>query len=716
MRLYIAEKPSLGRAIAAALPGPMEKGPGLLRCGSGKQAVVVSWCIGHLLEPAEPGHYDARWQKWRLQDLPMFPERWQVTPKASVVQQLRVLESLIRKADVIVHAGDPDREGQLLVDEVIRYCGASCPVERVLINDLTPSAVARALNTPRDNREFRRLSHSALARQRADWLYGINLSRFYTLSYQQQGNEGVYSVGRVQTPVLGLVVERDKTIANFEPKPYYRILAHVRELESAPGSPTFEARWLPDERFQDQLDDENRLLDKALADRIKADVEGRPGRITEARFRDRKERPPLPFSLSALQIEAGRLFRMGAKDVLDTAQSLYERHQLITYPRSDCRYLPEGHFEQRQSVIDAIGRVDSDLTEACTTADPSRRSSAWNDSKVDAHHAIIPTSRAAAKGRLSQAERKLYNLISRYYLMQFYPDAVHREGRLNLAIGEHQFRANETAIATPGWKRLEIRQRDGDPERTKPPLPRLDVEDPVLCDHADIKERQTKPPLHFTDATLLAAMTNIARFVSDDELRKTLRETDGLGTEATRAAIIETLFRRDYLVRDGRHIRSTDKGQTLINSLPVAITQPDMTAVWEATLEQIRQGDGDPRAFLGDLQQQIQAYIEAPAGKDAAQQDQDDFAVHCPKCRAPMRIRDGKFGRFHACTRYPDCKGTRPLEAQAPEDGTSQKPIPCPHCYSPLVRRRGPKGWFWGCSNFPGCRHTVNDQDGKPEL
>ncbi|SDX65073.1 DNA topoisomerase III [Marinobacter mobilis] len=716
MRLYIAEKPSLGRAIAAALPGPLEKGPGMLRCGSGEQAVVVSWCIGHLLEPAEPGHYDARWQKWRLQDLPLFPQRWQVMPKDSVRQQLNVLESLIRKADVIVHAGDPDREGQLLVDEVIRHAGAECPVERVLINDLTPAAVARALQAPRDNREFRHLSDSALARQRADWLYGINLSRFYTLSYREQGKDGVYSVGRVQTPVLGLVVERDQTIANFEPKPYYRVLAHVRDLESVAGSATFEARWLPDEGLQDHLDDEGRLLDKSLAGQIVAEVEGRPGRITEARFRDRKERPPLPFSLSALQIEAGRLFRMGAKDVLDAAQSLYERHQLITYPRSDCRYLPEGHFEQRQSVVQAIARVDEDLGQACDGADTARRSSAWNDAKVDAHHAIIPTSRAAAKGKLSQAERNIYNLISRYYLMQFYPEAIHREGRLTLIIGQHQFRASETAIASPGWKQLEIHQRDAREEPAKVPLPRLNVDDAIVCDRAEFRERLTKPPQHFTDATLLAAMTNIARFVSDADLRKTLRETDGLGTEATRAAIIETLFRREYLYRDSRHIKSTEKGQTLINALPRGITNPDMTAVWEATLERIRQGEGDPREFLGELQQQIRGYIDAPAGVDADQDASGNAAVHCPKCRAPMRIREGKFGQFHACTRFPDCKGTRPLEARAPQDGTGQKPIPCPNCYSPLVRRQGPKGWFWGCSNFPSCRQTVNDNDGKPAL
>ncbi len=719
MRLFIAEKPSLGRAIAAALPGPVEKGQGFLRCGRGEEAVVVSWCIGHLLEPAEPGQYDPRWQRWHLADLPVFPEQWQLAPRDSARQQLTVLSGLIRKATTIVHAGDPDREGQLLVDEVIRYVGATCPVERVLINDLTPNAVARSISQPQDNRRFRRLSHSALARQRADWLFGINLTRLYTLNYRQQGEQGVYSVGRVQTPVLGLVVNRDQTIANFQPKPFFRILAHCRATEAEADEP-FIARWLVDEAYRDHLDEEDRLLDRDVAERIAKEIDGRPGTVTESRFRDRKEAPPLPLSLSVLQIEAGRLFQMAAKDVLDTAQSLYEKHQLITYPRSDCRYLPEGHFDQRQAVVGAISRTAPDLTEAADSADLNLRSAAWDDGKVDAHHGIIPTARSVAASRLSASETRVYGLVARYYLMQFHPDAVHREGRLEVRIGQHRFRASETAVFSAGWKALEIKQREASAGPERKPLPRLGKGEPILCERSEINERKTQPPQHFTDATLLSAMTHIARFVSDKELRKTLRETDGLGTEATRASIIETLFKRDYLNRDGRFIKSTAKGQALIGALPDSVSQPDMTAQWEATLEQIRQGEGDPRAFISTLKEQIQAFIQQAGGAtqpgSGGETAGNAEGIHCPKCRAPMRRRTGKFGDFHACTRYPACKGTRPLENTAPTDGSGQKPVPCPHCFSPLVRRQGKKGWFWGCSNYPGCRQTLDDRDGKPVL
>ncbi|GGC56193.1 DNA topoisomerase III [Marinobacter halophilus] len=720
MHLYIAEKPSLARAIAAALPEPHQKGQGWIRCGQGKDAVTVSWCIGHLLEPAEPARYNQAWKKWRQEDLPMFPDPWQLTPKDSVKQQLSVLESLIRQATLITHAGDPDREGQLLVDEVLKFVGTQAPVKRILINDLTPKAVARAIQAPRDNKEFRRLSHSALARQRADWLYGINLTRFYTLVYQQQGEQGVYSVGRVQTPVLGLVVERDNTIEDFKAKPWFRIEGQFQASEDETDQSPFTARWLPGDGFQDHVDEENRLLSRDIAEQIVHEVNGRPGTITESRFRDRPEPPPLPLSLSALQIEAGRLFRMGAKDVLDTAQNLYERHQLITYPRSDCRYLPEEHFHQREQVIRAIGRVSGELEAFTGQLDISRRSAAWNDKQVDAHHAIVPTVRLKPSGKLSAAEQKIYSLISRYYLMQFAGDAVHREGKLTVKVQEHLFRATETAILTPGWRALELKLKEGKSEAEKPPLPRLEKREPVTCRSAEIKERKTQPPQHFTDSTLLSAMTNIARFVSAPELRKTLRDTDGLGTEATRAAIIDILFRRDYLYRDRRHIRATDKGKALIAALPDSIRTPDRTAVWEATLEGIRRGEDDPRLFLEALKGEIREVINrapSPATKGHSASDSvSESSVHCPKCRAPMVAREGKFGRFFACTRYPNCKGTRPLEDSQPEDGTGQKPIPCPHCFSPLVRRQSKKGWFWGCSNFPTCRQTVNDVDGKPAL
>lgn len=759
MRLYIAEKPSLGRAIAAALPGPQKKSPGAIHCG---EQQVVSWCIGHLLEPAEPADYTARWKIWQLADLPILPERWKLVGKKQTAGQLKILANLLKQADEVIHAGDPDREGQLLVDEVLWHFRFNKPVRRVLINDLNPAAVKKALAQEQDNRNFRALAHSALARQRADWLFGINLTRAYTLVQRQQqpsslsnkpvstkrqgqSSQSVYSIGRVQTPVLGLVVARDLSIENFVAHPFYLLDMLLRhEASNTQAS----LRWVPDDRHAAVVDDESRLIDAEFARNLLARLQGKTGEITLSQFQDRKEAPPLPLSLSALQIEAGRLYQLSAKQVLDAAQTLYEQHQLITYPRSDCRYLPEGHYAEAVDIIAAIRHHAQELTDACDASQPDLRSKAWNDAKVDAHHAIIPTCRSGSI-RLSATESQIYALICRYYLMQFYPEAIHREGKLTALIEDETFRASETCIASPGWRQLEPRGRQPH-ESSKPPLPHWPLATPVRCVEGAISERQTQPPTPFTDSSLLAAMTGIARFVSDAQLRKTLRETDGLGTEATRASIIETLFKRLYLVKKGRYIHATDKGRILIAALPEALSKPDMTAEWEARLEAIRQQQDDPKVFLNQLQARIGALlhplktshrthpvsneahaIELPSSTSSSstttepvmpQQTSTAGEPECPLCQNPMQLRNGRYGNFWSCQRFPRCKGTRataearPAPAKPAGGDRGAAPIPCPSCHAPLKQRKGPRGIFWGCTNYPSCRKTFADLDGQPQL
>jgi len=711
MRLYIAEKPSLGRAIAEALPGTLQRGQGLIRCSNGD---VVSWCIGHLLEPAEPARYNPEWKRWRLETLPMMPDAWQLHPRADSASQLSILGNLIREADEIIHAGDPDREGQLLVDEVLEWFKVTNPVQRVLINDLTPDAVRRALAETSPNARFQRLSASARSRQRADWLYGLNLTRAYTLLQQQQGKEGVFSVGRVQTPVLGLVVSRDRAIENFTPHPYYLLDVDLQ----LPGKDNtrFPARWLPGEDQAGNLDEEGRLLNEQVAQAIAAKVKDETGPVVQARFRERPEAPPLPLSLSILQITAGRLYGLAAQAVLDAAQSLYEKHQLITYPRSDCRYLPEAHWDQRQAVIAAIEANHPDLAGERPGQDRQKKGRAWNDKEVDAHHAIIPTERKQSIRNLTRTEAAVYDLVARFYLMQFEADASFREGTLICEIAAERFRARETGLLEPGWKQLEPKQRRSQEKPAARPLPRLKEGEQVVCSDTHCKSRETQPPVAFTDATLLSAMTGIARFVSDPALRKTLRDTDGLGTEATRAGILQTLFKRDFLYREGRAIHATEKGCTLIDALPPSVAAPDRTAIWEARLETVRHGDCSEEDFIARLEKELQSLLSTaltgPPG-DAASHS----GIHCPRCRAPMRQRTGKFGDFWSCTRYPECRGTRPMENDPQQnDGMDQPPIPCPRCFAPMQRRQGAHGWFWGCTQYPACRTTFPDRDGKPDI
>jgi DNA topoisomerase-3 len=526
------------------------------------------------------------------------PEKWQLKPKPSVAKQLNVIKRLLVDAQQVIHAGDPDREGQLLVDEVLDYLELAPEkrqtVQRCLINDLNPQAVERAVSRLRDNREFIPLCVSALARSRADWLYGINMTRAYTILGRNAGYNGVLSVGRVQTPVLGLVVRRDEEIENFVSKDFYEVKAHI----VTPAEERFTAMWIPSESCEPHQDEEGRLLNKALAEHVIKRIEGQPALVTGYNDKRESETAPLPFSLSALQIEAAKRFNLSAQQVLDLCQRLYETHKLITYPRSDSRYLPEEHFAGRHAVMNAIASHVPDLQQVAAV-DPDRRNRCWDDKKVDAHHAIIPTARAG-NINLSDDERKIYTLVARQYLMQFCPDAMYRKCVIDLDIANGKFVAKARFLAEAGWRAL-LGAKERDDEDEGSPLPVVAKGDELLCEKGELMERQTQPPRPFTDATLLSAMTGIARFVQDKELKKILRATDGLGTEATRAGIIELLFRRTFLYKKGRYIHSSEAGRALIHCLPEIAARPDMTADWEATLTQISEKNRRYQDFMQPL-------------------------------------------------------------------------------------------------------------------
>ncbi|WP_170138743.1 DNA topoisomerase III [Edaphovirga cremea] len=603
MRLFIAEKPSLARAIADVLPKPHRRGDGFIACGDEQ---VVTWCIGHLLEQAQPDAYDGRYARWSLADLPIIPEKWQLTPRPSVSKQLNVIKGLLLQADEVIHAGDPDREGQLLVDEVLDYLDLAAEkrqnVRRCLINDLNPQAVERAVQRLRDNRDFIPLCVSALARARADWLYGINMTRAYTLLGRNAGYDGVLSVGRVQTPVLGLVVRRDEEIENFISKDFFEVKAHI----VTPAEERFVAIWQPSDSCEPYQDEEGRLLHRPLAEHVVTRIEGQPAVVTSYNDKRESEIAPLPFSLSTLQIEAAKRFGMSAQKVLDVCQRLYETHKLITYPRSDCRYLPEEHFAGRHAVLNAIAAHQPDLSPQ-PAVDTERRNRCWDDKKVDAHHAIIPTARSS-KTSMTEDETKVYGLVARQYLMQFCADAMYRKCVIELDIANGKFVAKARFLAEAGWRTL-LGAKERDDENEGTPLPVVAKKDVLLCERGEVVARQTQPPRPFTDATLLSAMTGIARFVQDKELKKILRATDGLGTEATRAGIIELLFKRAFLFKKGRNIHSSDTGKALIHSLPDIAARPDMTADWESTLTKISEKSCRYQDFMQPLVITLQTLI-----------------------------------------------------------------------------------------------------------
>lgn len=602
MKLYIAEKPSLGRAIAAALPKPHKNHKTHIEVANGD---VVSWCVGHILAQADPQDYDESFKKWSMETLPIVPEQWQLKPIARTRAQLTVLRKLVKQADSIIHAGDPDREGQLLVDEVIDYFKVSkvkkANVKRLLVSDLNLPAVKRSLNSLKNNQDFMPLSISALARSRADWLYGINLTRACTLQGQKQGYNSVLSVGRVQTPVLGLVVRREQDIANFVSKPFYQVLAHLSvNKEQANKSDSFTAKWQPSDACQQYCDGEGRVLVKGLADNVVARINNQPAIVENINTESKQQNQPLPFNLSSLQIAAAKQFSMNAKLVLDVCQALYEKHKLITYPRSDCRYLPKEQIKQATGIINMLAASNLPCSEQAKNADNAIKSKAWNDKKITAHHAIIPTEKSPNSINLNSFEKNIYLLIVRQYLTQFYPVYCYQQTKLTVKIAGGIFTTNHKVEQQQGWKIL-FPSSDKSTTTGNDALLSLSKGQVLHCWQGELVEKHTSPPESFTDATLLSAMTGIARFVSDENIRKVLRDTDGLGTDATRAGIIDLLFKRNFLSRQGKKIIATEVGIALINALPSQATLPDMTAQWEASLTAISEKNASYLSFMQPL-------------------------------------------------------------------------------------------------------------------
>lgn len=628
MRLIIAEKPSLAKAIADALPTATRREEGAIHAGE----TVVTWCLGHLLEQAPPDAYDPAYKQWRLDHLPILPHAWKLTPRSKARGQLGVIRRLLKQAREVVHAGDPDREGQLLVQEVIEHLGWKGPVARLLINDLNRPAVQRALARLEDNARYRPLYRAAQSRARADWLYGINLTRAWTLLGRQAGHDGVLSVGRVQTPVLGLVVRRDAEIRNFRPYPFYVLWA---DLAVANGQ--LRAWWQPSEAHR--LDDQGRLLERAPAEALVARLPGAEGRLTSLAVRDKRQAAPLPYSLSALQVDAARRLGLSAQAVLDICQRLYERHKLITYPRSDCRYLPHEHLPQARTTLTSACRQDETLRGWLHGADFTLRSKAWNDKKIGAHHALAPTGKPADLARLERHEAEVFRLIARNVLAQFYPPLITQEVKAEFTLVAERFRASGQTLLQPGWKPL-FTTRDA-----APPLPPLHEGESCQVADCGVEDRETRPPEPFTDASLIKAMMNIARYVEDPEVKRTLREHDGLGTEATRAGIIETLIERGYLVRQQKALRATRLGSGLITSLPAAVSRPERTALWEQRLAAIAEGDDDPAPFLSALVDDLHALL---GGVDAnhlrqamAVAEGEATSVATPRSRSSYKRRGG---------------------------------------------------------------------------
>ena len=667
--LYLCEKPSQGRDIARIL-GANQRGDGYLQ----GDKLIVSWCIGHLLEMIPPDEYDSKYKRWSLAHLPILPQDWKMAPKKSTSKQLTVLKKLLKRSHSVVIATDADREGETIAREVLDYFNYKGSSRRLWLSALDTVSVKRALDNIKPSSETEPLYYSGLARGRADWLIGMNLTRAFTLL---ANDRQVRSVGRVQTPTLALIVKRDREIANFKAVLYYEVMAYFKTNNDIEDE-LLETKWqLPKE----QGDEQKQCLDKHVAQAVIDRCNQQRGKVTTATTSRKKQPAPLLYNLSGLQQEASRRWGYGAQDVLNLAQSLYETPKLTSYPRSDCEYLPLSQFNDVNSVLQALLKNDNKLDDLIAQSNSKLKSRVWNDKKITAHHGIIPTQATPGINRLTEKEFNIYNLIRRRYIAQFFSDYEYDQSTIVVTIKPDQFKATGRIARVKGWK-IALEAETAKPlkptaDDNKKELPAVKKGEELLCDHLKLLDKLTKPPKHYTEGTLIKAMETIGTQVTDKVMKKILRETAGLGTQATRANIIQTLFQRKFIHQEKKLLKATTLGFNLIDAVPSTIKDPLLTAQWEQQLDDIANNKGqDINGFLKqqiDLLKSIVTQVKAPKTNNRIQ----------TKVISQTTNRDS----------------SKPVKAGDP----------CPECQNTLETRSAIRGKrvgqdYIGCSNFPDCR------------
>lgn len=661
MRLFLCEKPSQGKDIGRIL-GATQRGEGCLN-GSG---VTITWCIGHLVEAAAPEVYDAALKRWSLEQLPIIPQQWRVEVKPKTATQFKVVKALLAKATHLVIATDADREGELIAREIIDLCGYRGPIERLWLSALNDASIRTALGKLRPSSDTLPMYYSALARSRADWLVGMNLSRLFTVLGRQAGYDGVLSVGRVQTPTLKLVVDRDREIAAFKSVPFWGIDVSL----SAEGQ-AFAALWVAPDGC---TDDAGRCLQQPVAQQAAQQIRAAGSvQVVSIETERVREGPPLLFDLGTLQEVCSRQLGLDVQETLEIAQALYETYKATTYPRSDSGYLPESMFAEVPAVLDSLLKTDPSLRPIMGQLDRSQRSRAWNDGKVTAHHGIIPTLEPANLSALSEKELAVYRLIRAHYLAQFLPHHEFDRTVAEFSCGQQMLAATGKQVVIKGWRLVLVEPQadeDGDAAARSQVLPPL--REGLACQVAEveIKALKTMPPKPYTQGELVKSMKGVARFVTDPRLKQKLKDTTGIGTEATRANIISVLITRGYIVKKGRSIRASDAAFTLIDAVPAAIADPGTTAVWEQALDMIEAGQLTLDVFLSKQAAWISQLIAQYGCVSLSIKLSHGPA--CPQCGAATRQRTGKSGPFWSCSRYPDCKGTLPVESGTPKRGASR--------------------------------------------
>jgi DNA topoisomerase III len=605
--LVIAEKPSVGRDLSRVLPGAFQKHEGYLESDDH----VMTWAVGHLVQLAEPDEYDPKYKKWRMADLPIVPNEFKLTVRDErSKKQMSVITKLIRRDDVdrVVNACDAGREGELIFAWTYEKARASKPVERLWLSSMTTAAIRAALADLRPREDFGRLEQAARSRSEADWIVGMNATRAATIRLRSSF-DGAVSLGRVQTPTLALIARREEEIRAFVPEAYWLVDATFEPSGGDPGR-RYAGRY--------HAGAQPRLKSAAEAEAIVAAVRGRTGRITKLEKSTRKERAPLLYDLTTLQREANNRYGFSARRTLAAAQRLYEEHKALTYPRTNSRFLTGDMAAEIKPTAELVGRQREYARAAAyvTRLDTLPLGRVVNDAKVTDHHAIIPTKAEHRTDKMSDDDRRIYDMVARRFLAVFHPDAVFENTRLETTLtqpaspagtGEsHVFRTRGRVLVVPGWRGvygegLEDRSAADDDEGADQTLPKLEQGEDVRTLDVASAEKETKPPRRYSDASLLAAMETAGKLVDDDELREAMKDS-GIGTPATRAAIIERLIDVGYIERDGRALAATEKGLNVVRLLDGhALTSPGLTGDWEHRLGRMEVGQETRERFMQDI-------------------------------------------------------------------------------------------------------------------
>ena len=592
--LVIAEKPSVARDLAAALPGSFKESKDKTHLVG--EEYVITWAIGHLVGLAEPDAYDPKLKKWRFADLPILPERFKLVPNdEKAKKQLRAIHKLMKSDEIerVVNACDAGREGELIFAYVYETANTDKPVDRLWLSSMTKGAIQEAFENLRPGEELKQLEAAARSRSEADWVVGMNATRAASIRLRA-AFDGAVSLGRVQTPTLALVARREEEIRAFKPEPYWLVEGRF----AAPEERLYSGRYLGGKRIAER--------DAAT---IVEDCRDQPGEITKLEKKEERERPQLLYDLTSLQRHANTLHGFSARRTLAAAQRLYEEHKAITYPRTNSRFLTGDMVAEIRPTAELVGRNPQYAKAAAYVKGLEKLplGRVVNDKRVEDHHALIPTRVEHHLGRMGEDERKVYDLVAKRFLAVFHPEAVYERTRVETTVAsEHVFRTSGRVLLVAGWKAVygeEAERRDGaaDDSGGDQLLPRLEQGERVETRSVESLRKETQPPRRFTDASLLAAMETAGKDVDDAEAREAMKDS-GIGTPATRAAIIERLIQVEYIEREGRALRATDKGIQVIRLLDAhPLTSAQLTGDWERRLGKIEQGADSRPAFMSDI-------------------------------------------------------------------------------------------------------------------